>query len=982
MNEKKCTPQIRKGSLFHGFRLQEKEKAAEINAEALLFSHEKSGARLLWLKNDDPNKVFAIAFRTPPADHTGLPHILEHSVLCGSRKFPGKEPFVELAKGSLCIFLNAFTFADKTMYPVASKNDKDFLKLVDVYLDSVLFPNIYRKPEILMQEGWHYELPSPDAAMTYKGVVYNEMKGSFSSPWSLVHRAVHQALFPVSPYRFVSGGDPDHIVDLSQEQFLDFHRKYYHPANSYIIIYGNCMPDQVFPLISGSFLDSFEHQVVDSEITNQPLIEGPREVEDDYPLAAGDNCNDKYFYSMSWVTGEATDAENYLACDMLRTMLVEMPGSPLKEALLKRGVGRDIRAHFYCELKQPVFSIHARNAGPGLKETFSQTVMETLEKLAQGGFDPGLAESVFNRKEFELREADDNGMPRGLTYAFQCMDSWLYDGPPLLHLRFKANMEKIRTQLNGGYFEKLIRRSLLDNKHRCRCVLIPRPGLLEKREQKLAEKLSGIRAGMSDQETAAVVENTLRLKELQKTPDSEEAQAAIPLLSLSDINTECPQFPLRQEPLHEGKILHHEQDTCGLVYVDLYFDLSWASQEKLAHLSLLSSLLGKVSTSSRKYSDLAKEINLHTGGIEFSSEVLPDCNCAENCFPKLIVKAKCVTGKLSELAALLREILVESRFDESDRILEIVRELKSRFESGMMQSGDYYVQRRIASYFSRYGIYQDRFSGISAYRSCVALERSFAGESAALSKSLADLTGSVFSRKNLLASVTCSATDFGPARKHLERLAEVLPDSVQGTSGVSINPVIANEGFMAPVQLQFAGKGYNIRKLGFKSSGRHQIFRTIVGMDYLWNRIRVQGGAYGAFVRMDLDGNVIFLSYRDPNLERTYQIYDELPDYLESFDVSDRELRKYIIGTIGRADGYLTPARIGETAARSFISGLNPEDRQREWQEILSSGVQDVRNLAGLVREILKKNCVCAIGAESVIRDSKGLFETKARLLE
>jgi len=970
------------GDVYHGFRLTDEREIKEINSVARLFTHERSGARLLSLSNDDDNKVFAISFRTPPRDSTGLPHILEHSVLCGSRKFPVKEPFVELIKGSLNTFLNAFTYPDKTMYPVASRNEKDFRNLMDVYLDAVFHPRIYDKPEILMQEGWHYEIEKRDDPITYRGVVYNEMKGAFSSPDQVLFRKIQESLFPDTPYGVESGGDPEVIPTLTQEQFVDFHRTYYHPSNSFIFLYGDSDIRSHLEFIDQEYLRHFERIDVASEIPLQRPFAEPSELTVEYPIAEGEKESDKTFLSLNFCAGSSLDAESCLALSILEHLLLETPAAPLKKALLEAQIGKDVFGFFESDILQPVFSIVVRNSEEDRKQEFQDIVFKTLRTLARDGIDKKLIEASVNTHEFSLREADFRGRPKGLFYCVKLMSSWLYDADPTLHLQYEPLLERIKSAFTTDYFERLIDRYLLNNSHRSLLVVKPKPGLADERDEKVRKRLAEFKASLSEEEIDKLIEQTERLRKMQQEPDPPEALATIPVLSLADIEKKAEQLPLEQREEGDVTVLTHPMFTNKIVYANLFFDTSAVPQNLLPYIPLLTRVVGKVSTENYGYEDLANEINIHTGGIAATAQAFAHADTDEQYFPKLIVKSKALVERSAKLFELLEELLLRTRFDEERRLREVIQETKSREEMGIFDRGHQIATQRVTSYFSPFGRYTEIIRGLSFYRFVADLEKDFDSRAEEIKENLRTVARLVFDRSNLLVSIVSSDEDYGKVRPHLSRVIEGLPLHNLERHEYSFDLRPLNEGLLTPGDVQYVAKGYNFRRLGHSYSGAMQVLRTVAGLDYLWNKVRVQGGAYGCSANFSRNGNVAFSSYRDPNLAETLAVYDAAPEYIRQFVADDREMTKYIIGTISQMDIPLTPSMKGEQAASRFISGLTQDAIQRERDEVLSSTQKDIRAMADFVEDVLKQQYICVLGSETRIRQNAELFGALVKVFD
>jgi Zn-dependent M16 (insulinase) family peptidase len=968
--------------IYHGFKLVEKKEIKEINSTGMLFQHEKSGARLFYLKNQDDNKVFSISFRTPPNDSTGVPHILEHSVLCGSRKFPTKEPFVELVKGSLNTFLNAFTFPDKTMYPVASVNDKDFSNLMDVYLDAVFYPNIYKYPEIMMQEGWHYELDNKEDEVTYKGVVYNEMKGAFSSPESILFRKISESLFPDTQYGVESGGDPDVIPTLTQEDFLYFHKKYYHPANSYIYLYGNMDIQEKLRFIDEEYLDEFNNMEVDSKLNCQKSFDTPKEMIIEYPISSNEKEEDKTFLSMNFAVGKAQNDEVYLAFDILEHLLLETPSSPLKKALIDAQIGKDVFGSFENSMLQPMFSIVLKNSNEGEKEKFKTLVRETLEKLAKEGIDKKLIEASINIKEFQLREADYHGYPTGLIYSMKAMDSWLYDEKPWIHLGYEDTLKKIKTALDTNYFENLIEKYILNNNHSSILIVKPAKGLAEEKEEELKKKLAQFKAELTGDQIEEIVVNTAKLKERQSTEDTEEELRKIPLLSIEDIDKKAKELPLLEKQEENVKVLFHPIVTNGIAYINMYFGTEAIKQEHIPYVSLLTTILGKVSTDKYYYEDLAKEININTGGIRYVSQAYSEKDNYEKFHPKFIVKSKVLVGNIPKLSELIGEIVGHTKFDEHKRLKEIIQEVKSRMEMIIFDRGHVVAANNLLAYFSPVGKYEDMLSGLSFYNFVVELEKDFDKKAEEISQNLMEVSKTIFNLNNLMISVTLEEKDYETCSQNLKTIFSQLGTNKINPQEYTFEMGRKNEGLMTSGKVQYVAKAYNFIKLGYSYSGSLQVLKSIANYDYLWNNVRVQGGAYGSFSAFQRNGNMFFTSYRDPNLSETLKVYDEAGDFFKNFDTDDRQMTKYIIGTISDLDFPLTASMKGERAAENYIKRVNYEDIQRERDEVLNTKVSDIRKFGDLISEVMNQNYLCVLGNEEKIKKNKKIFNHTVNIFE
>ncbi|AOY76399.1 insulinase family protein [Clostridium formicaceticum] len=962
------------GQSYNGFKLTQEKEIKEMKAIGRVFKHEKSGAQLLYIQNDDDNKVFSITFRTPPTDSTGLPHILEHAVLCGSKNFPAKDPFVELAKGSLNTFLNAMTFSDKTMYPIASRNDKDFLNLMHVYLDAVFYPNIYNKPEILMQEGWHYELENIEDEVTYKGVVYNEMKGAFSSPEQVLFRKMQESLFPDTTYRYDSGGDPEVIPNLTQEDFLNFHSKLYHPSNSYIYLYGDGDIMEHLKFINESYLKDFDKIQIDSKINLQTPYEEPKTSIVEYSISANEKEENKTFLSLNFVVGKSTNPELHLAFDILTYLLLETPAAPLKKALLEANLGKDVFGSYDHSIFQPVLSVVVKNANEEDQDKFEQLVFDTLKQLVEKGIDKKLIEAAINIYEFKLREGDYGRYPKGLIYCMKSMESWLYDADPMLHLGYEDVLKKIKTALTTDYFERLIEAHILNNSHRSLLMVKPKKGLAQEKEEEVKQKLAAYKARLTKDEMHQLVENTLILKKYQEAPNDVKDLEKIPLLSLKDIEPKVDKLPLVEKAEQGIPILLHPMFTNEIAYVNLLFDTTTVPQQLIPYASLLSFILGKVSTEKYNYEDLSNEINIYTGGIDFNIEAYSLKNDDGEYFPKLMVRSSALVKQLPKLFEILGELIENTKFSEVKRLKEIISEVKSRLEMNILQDGHIVAARRVTSYFSPIGKYKELCTGIDFYQFIAELEGAFDNKAQEIESNLAKVAKIIFNKENLLVSLTIEEKDYKSFQEPFASLVKHIGEEKLEKQQYQFDYSAKNEGLLTSSKVQYVAKAYNFQKLGHGYTGHLQVLKTIISLNYLWNKVRVLGGAYGAMAGFSRNGNLYFTSYRDPNLDKTLKIYDEAYKYLDEFSADEREMTKYVIGTISKMDAPLTPSMKGQEATAYYISQITEDDLQRERDEVLRIKSEDIKKLSKLIKEVMEQNYFCVLGNEGKIKERKEVF--------
>lgn len=961
-----------------------------IHSQGCFLKHKKSGARVLLISNDDENKVFYIGFRTPPEDSTGVAHILEHSVLCGSKEFPVKDPFVELVKGSLNTFLNAMTYPDKTVYPVASCNDKDFQNLMHVYMDAVFYPNIYQHEEIFRQEGWSYRLEKEEGPLEYNGVVYNEMKGAFSSPDGVLERVILNSLFPDTTYANESGGDPEEIPDLTYEQFLDFHRKYYHPSNSYIYLYGDMDMEEKLRWLDEAYLSKFEKEPVNSEVALQNPFADMLDISMKYSIASNESEKENTYLSYNKVVGTTLDANLYQAFEILDYALLSAPGAPLKKALLEAGIGKDIMGSYDNGIFQPIFSVVAKNADPEQKEAFVDVIEKTLRGIVENGMDQKALAAGINYQEFRFREADFGGYPKGLMYGLQIFDSWLYDeNTPFLHLEALPVFEFLKNQAGNGYFENLIQTYLLDNTHGSIVTVLPEKGRTARMDQELAEKLEAYRKSLTPEQRKALVQATADLKHYQEAPDDPAAEKKIPILAREDISPEIAPIVNENKTLAtraaEVPVMFHEIETNGIGYLSVFFDLSDLSEDLIPYVGILQAVLGVIDTEHYEYGELFNEINVHTGGIETSLEMFTNVErAAEKEFqPVFEIKGKALYPKLSVLTDMMAEILTRSRFEDTKRLKEILSMTKSRLQTRFLSSGHTASALRALSYTSPAAKWKDDTDGIGFYKTVAKLEEHFDTEKDVLVQQLYRLAKEVFRGDNMLVSFTGSAEGEEKAEQGLKGLAEELfsgAKELQETEDKAekIRCRKQNEGFKTSSKVQYVARTGNFLDAGFAYTGALQILKVILSYDYLWQNVRVKGGAYGCMSSFNRVGDSYFVSYRDPSLEKTLAVYDGVPEYLRKFEVSERDMNKYVIGTISNMDRPMTPAVKGERSLNLVMNHVSEEMLKKERKQVLEATKEDIQALADLVEAVLEQRQICVIGNEEKIEEQKELFaETK-----
>lgn len=964
------------------YEILDEHRVEDVQSDGFILRHKKSGARIAVLSNNDDNKVFYIGFRTPPEDETGVPHIIEHTTLCGSKKFPVKDPFIELAKGSLNTFLNAMTYPDKTVYPVASCNDQDFKNLMDVYLDAVFNPNITKYEEIFKQEGWHYELTGRDDELKINGVVYNEMKGAYSSPDEVLSSQIYRSLFPDNTYSKDSGGNPEYIPKLTYEAYLDFYHKYYHPSNSYIYLYGDMDVVERLEWLDKEYLSLYDYKKVNSEINKQPAFDEIKNVEAQYSITMDDSQENKTYLSYNRVVGDTLDEMLYQAFDVLDYALVSSPGAPVKQALIDAGIGDDVYGSYDAGILQPVFSFVAKNANASQADEFESIIENTLKEVVKTGINKEALLAGINSSEFKFREADFGQFPKGLLFGLNCLDSWLFDDmKPFIHLECLGTFAKLRKAVDTDYFEKLIQEYLLDNTHGSSVTVKPKRGLGNEREETLAKELSDYKASLSDEEIKKLIEDTEHLKKYQEEPSSDEDLRKLPMLTRADMKKNAMAFSNIEDELLDVKVVRHDIESNGIDYISFLFDAGDFAQSELGYLGFFTNALGLVSTEKYSYTDLANATNIYTGGISTGTASHPDIKDRNNFVFKFEVKLKVLEKNLDKALELMEQMLLSSDFTDTKRLGELVAQIKARLQANLSSSGHLVAAMRSMSSFSRYALYQDELKGVAFYRSICCIEKELSESPKSVSDKLAAIAKKLFARNRMLISFTGNNEAYGNAKPSLEKVIAGFNKMSAVGNQAEVHFNTAKEAFIDASQIQYVAKTGDFICEGYEYTGALRLLRIILSYDYLWINVRVKGGAYGCMNTFLRSGESYFVSYRDPNLSDTLDVYDRIPEYIKSFSPDERDMTKYIIGTFSALDTPMNPEAKGSRSLSAYLEGITYEQIQKERNEILNAQPEDIRRLADLVEAVLKKDSICVIGNENMIKESAGLFENVEKLI-
>jgi len=961
----------------HGFRLIKKRFVKELNADCYFYEHIKSGAHLVKIAVDDPNKTFCIAFKTFPESDNGAPHILEHSVLNGSTHFPVKSPFDVLRKGSLNTFLNAMTSKDFTMFPVASMNDKDYFNLMHVYLDAVFNPLLCTDSRILQQEGWHYELPDKDSPVTYNGVVYNEMKGAYSSPTRELSYQAFKNLFPDNAYGFESGGHPSTIPTLTQEAFVKFYKRYYHPENSYIFLYGDGNLDKELEFIDKEYLSGYTKTGKLPVITDQKAFTAMKEATSYYSVMEGSDTTNKTYLSLNIVAGHNTDQALCMSLDLLCDLLVNQESAPIRLALQKAGIGQDVSA-YSNNYKQNVIQIIVQNANASDKQKFYDIVMNTLKDVAKKGLDKQAMEGVLNRMEFQLREGND--AQKGLTYIYQSQPGFFFANDPFLGLEYEKPLAEVKTALTTNYLEKVMEKYLINNPHSLLLMVAPKPGLDKENNAKMEAQLKAYKTSLSEDALNALVKQTQNLIAFQKQEDTPEALATIPMLDIKDIDTQAKWYSLDEKEVNGNKVLFHDEFTNNVVYTNLFFDLHAITTDLLPYAELLSNVLDMLGTEKYSYGELDKALNIHTGGFGASLNSYLENLDDDLLVPKFVVTTKALNTKVDKMFELTSEILYKARFTDIERLKNILIRHQSQLDARVKRNGNVYASTRLSSYFTNSGMFDELTSGLEYYWFVTDLVNNFDKNSSQISASLAKVASLLFTKDNMIAATTCSAGDL-PAFSHgLESLIKIMPATTTACNMWEFKLEKKNEGLLTSSKVQYVIEGYNFKKLGYQWNGKMRVLNQVISTDWLQTRVRVIGGAYGGYSSFSPTGLVTFNSYRDPNLKETLDNYKGTPDYLSKFEADPKLMTRYIIGTVASMDRPLTPSGKGSQAVSMYFTKRTLQDIQRDRDAVLSTTPADIRNFSKMVSDVLTQQTYCVYGNSDKLNANKELFNSLLKI--
>ena len=953
--------------MIHGFKVNQIRSLDEIKAEMYEMVHEKTGARTIWLKRDDENKTFSIAFKTTPVDDTGVFHILEHSVLNGSRKYPVREPFVDLLKGSLQTFLNAMTYPDKTVYPVSSRNDKDFVNLMRVYMDAVFHPLVRQNPNVFYQEGWHYELNDVDADPIYKGVVFNEMKGAFSSPDGVKGRLMMHALFPDNCYGNESGGDPDHITDLTYKQFCASHAKYYNPSNSYIFLDGDMDIENILKIIDEEYLSEFGKEGDLIDIAKQAPVKS--EVTRDYEIAPDDDPTGKAQMAFGYVFGDYSDYEKTAAFSLIASVLCGNNESPLKKAILSKGLGEDVSFDVQDGILQPYLEIDVYNTDMAKKQEILDTINEVLNDAIQNGLDRKELEASLNQKEFKALERDFGGMPKGLVFALTALDSWLYGGDPKDSICFGDLFKNLREKLSTSYYEDLIKDYILDSKHCAQIFLTPSNTLGEEKIAKEQAKLQAIKATWTKEEKQELVRMNEKLIQWQNEEDTPEQKATLPALHLEDLKTTPSSYPIEVKEHNGNTVLYHPVNTGGISYTSLIARANDLNEEEITIAGQLMTLLGNLPTENYDTLSLNREIKSLLG--DFSASFSGSRNIKEEKVNDYIIISWSALNRNDEKAnALVKEILYKTDFSDKKAVRDILKQNLFGMEQAYINAGHSLALQRASSYCNSVSAIAEYAKGYEAYRYLKDLDNNWEEKADRFLEGLAGLNKKLFIKERYLVSV--SGDD---AKQNLEAIIDDAPHGSIGEEKLIAPLGSKKEGIAVPANISYAAKasmlGEKVEKIGTMF-----VLSNILSYDYLWNNVRVKGGAYGCGFRSGIARTAGFYSYRDPSPDNTLRIFEQTPQYLKDFIAKNTDIENYIVGTTGDYDPYLSLRASIVSSDLEYLMGYTYEEKCEILTQILNTKKEDIERTIPNFEFVNEQDNVCVIGNKTALMKCEGKLQS------
>lgn len=963
---------LKTGKNYSGFTLKSIQYISEIESQVFIFNHNKSGARLIFLKNNDNNKVFSIGFKTPAVDNSGVNHIIEHSVLDGSLNYPVKSPLSEMSKRSLNTFLNAYTSPDRTIFPIASRNEKDFNNLMSVYLDAVFYPNVLKDERIFLQEAGHYELKDKKSDLIYKGVVYNEMKGDLSSPDSILRDEINKSLFPDTEYRWNHGGTPEAIPHLTYEQLKETYINYYHPSNSFIYLYGNLDIFKTLKLINDKYLVKFTRSNKEYKTKFQAPFKAQKIVNAVYPVSDAAGSNNKTYLALNFLMDKTTNKDDAIGLMFINYLLLEDNSSIIKNTLLKSGVCSNVYGSINDEGLQTAYSIIGENGDPRRSKEFVKVINNTLKAAVKRGIDKRIISSLMHSWEINIR-ANRNNVNRGILYNDLVMSTWMHNSSPTLYLTLDDSLNRLKKAVETDYFERFINKYLLENKTSSLIVLKPEPGLSVDKQEEFTRALKGKKEKMTQKQQEKIISQADQLRKWQREPNSEEAVNRMPTLDISDVDRKAEVIPIEIKSVNGTKVLEHKLQTNKIIYSDLYFDTSGVPQDKIQYLNLLSMLLGKLGTESYRSKEIAREINNTMGGISFSHEVIKGFRDSDTYYPKLDVGFYTLDKDTSASFKVIDQIINHTKFNNRKLLKQYINVISSSLNNNILNMGMEVAKGRVESYYSNCGQYGNL--GLLDYWEFINnLNKNYDENYNDLTKNLRLVADIVFNKNNVTVSVTGSEEDCIKYEKSVkEFLSKLKKDKVQ-KQVYTFKCLTKNEGLLSSSGVQYIAQGYDFTKLGYKYSGKLLVLKNILNEEFIWNRIRELGGAYGGAVSISSNGDLKFLSWRDPNVKETLDIFSEAGDFIKKLKLTDRELQNYIISTIGELDRPMDSYEKGRVSDMLYFKGVTQNDIQQERNEILHTSLKDIKDYGDMLRDVTRQNTFCIFGNEKKLKENKEIF--------
>ncbi|EES92195.1 Zn-dependent peptidase, insulinase family [Clostridium botulinum D str. 1873] len=969
----KLVSSVKENKSLGGFELVTKKYIKALNCNSYEYKHTKTGARLIFIDNKEQEKMFCVSFRTPTKDSTGVNHIIEHSVLQGSKNYPVKDPFIQMSKQSLNTFLNAMTLPDYTMYPVSSKNDKDFNNLMSVYLDAVFYPNVTKDKRIFKEQGWRYELKSKDSELKYNGIVYNEMRGRTSDPEQVMTQSIGKSLFPDTIYKNQAGGNPENIPNLTYEEFVNTYKKYYTPSNSYFYLSGNLNIEKTLKFIGEKYLNNFNKVEVDSSIPLQkPFTERKTQIYE-YPVSKGTPIKNKSILTFNYVINRK-DFRDFLGVFKL---LTGDSTAKINEDMKKNGFNCRIVSIPNIFYQQPVFTIAIYNTNEKDKEKIRTIIDNVFKDVVKNGFDSKSVNSIISQYEIEKKKKDKFQVD---VWNRIIMSSWLYDGEPTFYL--EDDVSDLQNKIKNGELQNLVQKYLINNNHASVVVLKPSPGLQEKKDIQLKEKLANIKKSLSDNEINNLVKETNELKIWQSTPNTKEQLNKLPTLNREDILKDIKKVKTIEKNENEIKVLYHPLFTNGVDKTSLYFDTSKVPQDKLKYMYLLSRILQNVDTKNYKKEELSKYIDNIGIGLSINNVVFVDSKNNNIYYPKMNVSFLSLSKNIGKNFDIAKEVIFNSKLDDTKELKNLIGKLKSQFEQGILSNGKGVAFDKFLSYISEFGKYENYLSE-DFYKFICDLNNNFDSKSKDVIKNLEEVRDIIFNKNNMIASYTGEEKDYKNFADNFNEFSKILKDKKLQSQEYKFDDSKVNEGIITPLKVQYILKGGNLNQLGYKNIGKFKVLNTILSSGYLWDNIRAKGGAYGPLA-LTYEGNILFGSHEDPNLKETIDVIDKIPQYLSKFNADEKEMTNYIIGTIGEMDkiDMDNPYMVSAIGDKMYIKNQTQSDIQKQREEILSTTAEDIRNFAKVVDAVLKQDYLCVVGGDAKIKENEKEFMSIKNVLD